>query len=256
MAKAEKRGSEKAPVGGDRTDLGLKPDQVALIKAVAKANPNTLVVIEAGSAVIVRDWIDDVPAAMQIFYPGMEGGSALADLITGTHNPSGKLPFTVARDAADYPFFDKDAEAIEYDLWHGYGKFQRDGAQAEFCFGHGLSYTRFEYRALKAALNVRGDIAVTVSVTNVGSRTGDEIVQLYVGPPGQACERWNHQLKAFTRITLEPGERKTVRLSVRRDDLCYFDETAKVWRLEAGEHRIWVGGSSELADLIEARVQL
>ncbi len=244
VAEAEGRDADMPPAGGDRTDLGLKPDQVALITAVAKANPNTLVVIEAGSAVIVRDWIDDVPATMQIFYPGMQGGAALADLVTGAANPSGKLPFTVARDAGDYPYFDKDADAIEYDLWHGYGKFEAEGLTPEFRFGHGLSYTRFSYRALKVRTDAHGDIAVEVSVTNVGERAGEEVVQLYVAPPGKACERWTRQLKGFTRVSLEPGERKTVRLMAARADLRYWDEAVGEWRLEPGEHLVSVAGSS------------
>jgi len=256
MAKAEGRGKPKAPVGGDRDQLGLKPDQVALIKAVAKANPNTLVVIEAGSAVIVRDWIDAVPAALQIFYPGMEGGSALADFITGAASPSGKLPFTMARKAGDYPFFDKDADAITYDLWHGYAKFDREGLTPEFPFGHGLSYTRFSYRGLKARLDPKGDIAVEVSVANTGACAADEVVQLYVSPPGQTCERWARQLKGFARVTLEPGERKTVRLTLRRDDLSYFDEAVRDWRVEPGEHRLLVGGSSAPDALIGICVRL
>lgn len=255
MAETEGRG-QKTPVGGDRDDLGLKPDQVALIKAVAETNPNTLVVIEAGSAVIVRDWIDHVPAAMQIFYPGMEGGSALSDLITGTENPSGKLPFTVARDKAHYPYFDRNADAITYDLWHGYGRFEKDGVAPEFAFGHGLSYTHFSYRALKARLNTHGDIEVRVSVANTGDRAGDEVVQLYIAPPGEACERWARQLKAFARVSLKPGENKTVRLTARRDDLRYWDEMAGDWRLEAGDHGVLVGGCSAPDALLAARVRL
>ncbi|WP_199200575.1 beta-glucosidase family protein [Alkalicaulis satelles] len=251
-ANTERQGGK--PVGGDRGDLGLPEDQVALIKAIAAVHPRVIVVIEAGSAVIVRDWIEDVSAAMQIFYPGMEGGRALADLLTGAENPAGRLPFTVARDAAHYPYFDKNADAITYDLWHGYAKFDREGLEPEFAFGHGLSYTSFNYRALKARADKDGGLSVQVSVTNTGECAGDEVVQLYVSAPGKLAERWRKQLKGFERIHLEPGETRSVFFTVAARDLAFRRNGA--WITEPGAYGIHVGGSSAPSALISAQVEL
>lgn len=251
-ANPERKGGK--PVGGDRDNLGLPADQVALIKAIAAVHPRVVVVIEAGSAVIVRDWIEDVQAALQIFYPGMEGGHALASVLTGVQNPAGRLPFTVARDAAHYPFFDKNADTITYDLWHGYAKFDREGLEPEFAFGHGLSYTRFSYRALRARAKIDGDLAVQVSVSNTGDRAGEEVVQLYVSAPGKLAERWSKQLKGFERIHLEPGETRSVRFTVAARDLAFRRNGA--WITEPGTYGVHVGGSSKPSALISASVQL
>jgi beta-glucosidase len=175
-------------IGGDREDLTLRADQQALIAAAVASGKPVVVVIISGSAIMVESWHDNVGAILQTFYAGMEGGTALAKLLFGEIAPSGKLPFTVAKDLADYPFFDKDADAITYDLWHGYSKLDRDGTEARYPFGHGLSYTSFAYRALKAKRH--GDVIRTqVSVTNVGDVAADEVVQFYVGAPGKVIER-------------------------------------------------------------------
>ncbi len=239
--------------GGDRTSLRLPADQVALIKAVAKANPHTVVVVIAGSAVIMSEWADDAAAILQTFYGGMEGGHALADLLRGAVSPSGKLPFSVALDEADYPFFDPDAESIEYGLFHGYTLLEREGKPAHFPFGHGLSYARFSYRALKARRTSDG-IEAQVSVRNDGAVPADEIVQLYVHFPGRAVERPVKLLRGFERVPLAPGETKTVRFHVPEAGLTYWCETSGCWVLERGEHGVSAGGSSRTDDLLHRTV--
>lgn len=242
------------PIGGDRDALTLPEGQVALIRAIAAVNPNVIVVIEAGSAVIVREWIDAVPVVLQTFYSGMEGGRALGDILTGKENPAGRLPFTVARDPSDYPFFDKNADIITYDLWHGYAKFDKDAIMPEYPFGHGLSYTRFAYGALKARVTAQGDIVVQVSVTNTGDRAGDEVIQLYISAPGRLAIRWPRQLKGFERLRLEPGETRSVFFTVRQRDLA-FRQNGR-WIVEPGEYGIHVGGSSAPSALSSAQIEL
>ena len=228
--------------GGDRLSLDLPADQIALVQTAAESGKPLVVVIVAGSAVMVEGWQDKVGAILQTFYAGMEGGSALARLLFGDVSPSGKLPFTVARDAAHYPHFDRDADAIDYGYWHGYAKFDRDAVQPRFAFGHGLSYARFAYRGLKAS-QLGNRISVQVAVRNEGSVTADEVVFGFVGAPGVEAERPMRSLKAFTRVTLTPGETRIVDLSMALDDLRWRDPERHEWRLEPGEYKIMVGGN-------------
>jgi beta-glucosidase len=172
----------------------------------------------------------------------MEGGTALAKLLFGDVSPSGRLPFTVARSADDYPFFDREADHIEYGYWHGYAKLEQEGIEPRYAFGHGLSYARFAYRALSA--RVAGDrIEAAVAVRNDGRIAADEVVQLYVGYPGTVQPRATKTLKAFARVSLAPGETKVVRLTVPLDTIRYLDPATRSWKLESGEHCILVARS-------------
>lgn len=230
-------------IGGDRRSLRLPDDQVALIRAVAAANPRTLVVIVAGSAILSSEWIDGVAGVMQTFYAGMEGGHALADLLDGSVSPSAKLPFTVMLDEVDYPFFDPDAETIDYGYYHGYTLAERNGLAVQFPFGFGLSYTRFEYADLSA--HVDGDAVVaTIDVTNGGDVSGDDVVLLYFSAPGLECEQPKRVLKAFARVTLTPGEIRQVTMRIARNDLRWWNPAKQGWATETGDYRISVGNQS------------
>ncbi len=232
------------PIGGDRASLGLPADQVTLIQAAADTGKPVVVVIVAGSAVLVEDWRTRANAILMGFYAGMEGGVALARLLFGEVSPSGKLPFTVARDAADYPFFDRDATSIRYDLWHGYTLFDRCGRQPRYAFGHGLGYTGFSYRALRAR-RADGQIEISVAVRNTGAVAADEVVQCYVSPPGIAVERPAKLLRGFTRVHLLPGETRIIRLKIALDTLRWREAETHRWHLEQGRYRILVGGASD-----------
>ena len=175
--------------------------------------------------------------------PNTEGGTALAKLLFGEVSPSGRLPFTVAKSAADYPSFDKNAERIDYGYYHGYTLFEREGRAPRFPFGHGLSYTRFAYRALKLR-RTKGSIEVAVSVTNEGATAADDVVQIYTSFPGTAADRPKKLLKAFARVTLAPGETKTIRREVPLQDLMWRDPATHGWKLESGRHTFHAGGSS------------
>jgi beta-glucosidase len=242
---AELRGQARAKsIGGDRDNLGLRADQIALIEAAAQSGKPVVVVIQSGSAIMVEEWHDKAGAILQTFYSGMEGGTALTRLLFGEVSPSGKLPFTVARSADDYPYFDKDADSIVYDLWHGYSLFDRDGKKPRYAFGHGLSYASFDYSDLKA--RVEGErITVTVSVRNTGARAADEVVQVYVSCPGVACERQKKLLKGFRRVSIEPGSVVTVEIAIPFENLKWRDAETHIWVLEEGEYGIHAGASSD-----------
>ena len=190
--------------GGDRSSLRLRPEDEELIRAVAAANPRTVVCLVAGSAVLIDAWVDAVPAVLQSWYAGMEGGHALADVLLGNAEPSGRLPFSVPADAAHLPHFDRDATAETYDEWHGYWKLAADGNEPAFPFGFGLSYTQLELQGMGAAQH--GDeIVATTSCVNRGSRPGVEVVQAYASVGDRPAK-----LVGFLRVELDPGEHKIV----------------------------------------------
>jgi beta-glucosidase len=248
-------GANSASIGGDRLSLRLPPEQIALIRTACAANPCTLVVLVAGSAVLASEWIDGCSALLQTFYAGMEGGAALGALVFGDVSPGGKLPFSVPYTEDALPFFDSDADSITYDLWHGYWKLARDGLRPLFPFGHGLSYSRFSYRAL-AARPGSGHISLSLAVTNDGAHQADEVVQAYIGFPGQTVERPPRMLKAFRRVTLAAGETQIVRLRIAVDDLGWWCEHRHAFVIEPGEHTLYVGGSSDPATCLTMTILL
>jgi beta-glucosidase len=179
----------------------------------------------------------------------MEGGHALADVLLGNVNPSGKLPFSIAKDESHYPFFDKDAVSIEYDLWHGYKKLERDGNIAAYPFGFGLSYTTYEYKNLMLEDN-KGNVHISLEVHNTGTRDGTEIVQIYVTALHSKVERAKKELKAFTRVFVPAGQVKLARLAVDLEDLRYFDQTQDKFVFESLEYEfIAAQNSADLAAL-------
>ena len=245
--------ARNAPLGGDRILLELPSEQQELIEVAAATGKPVVVVVVAGSAVLVERWRTKASAILQTFYAGMEGGTALARLLFGEVSPSGKLPFTVAREASDYPFFDRDADEIEYDYWHGYAKFDRDRVRPRYAFGHGLSYTQFAYRALKAR-RIGNDIEVSVAVRNAGARSADEVVQFYVGFPAGEVERPIKTLRGFSRVSLLPGQTCVVRTRIALDSLRWRDPVRHCWRFEHGPYRIMAGGASQ--SLMETQIVL
>jgi beta-glucosidase len=224
-------------IGGDRADLGLPASQIALIKAAAQTGKPQVVVIVAGSAVLVETWHEQAGAILQSFYSGQAGGTALARLLFGAVSPSGRLPFTVARDPADYPWFDRSAAAITYDLWHGYALFDRAGSHPRYGFGHGLSYTRFGLRALR--LRQTGDgLMISVAISNMGTMAAETPVLAFVSAPPGPVERWPRKLAAFTRVALQPGETRIVDMMVRLQELRWRGQGA--WHFTPGDYTITV----------------
>ena len=200
--------------------------------------------IVAGSAVLVDAWHDRAAAILQTFYSGMEGGTALASLLLGDVSPSGRLPFTVASDPADYPAFDASAVAVTYDGWHGYARLARDGKTARYPFGHGLSYSRFATRALTIS-HRNTVISATIAVENTGEAAADHVVFLWAEPPGTGVPRWPRRLVAFARTHLAPGETRIVALDLPVSDLRHRNTTTHGWQLEPGAWRFVIAETAQ-----------
>lgn len=226
---------------GDRTDLHLPADQIALIKAVAAANPRTVVVLMGGGAILSRDWDSLVPSLLLLWYPGEQGGHALADVLFGRVSPSGRLPFTIPVEERQLPPFEPRAAVVEYDLWHGYRRLQRQGQRAAYPFGFGLSYSRFEIT--DPQVHLKSDLAaveLAVSVRNLGAMTAAEVVQVYLEPPGTLLERPRRILVAFERLELGAGEPRSLTLVIPLRRLACFDEQRDSFVIEPGVHRLVV----------------
>lgn len=231
--------------GGDRRALTLGEADEVVIEAAAAANPRTIVVIMGGSAVLMERWRQRVPALLLLWYPGMEGGHALADVLLGRANPGGRLPFAIPVDANHLPQFDQDAAGVTYDLWHGQWKLDRDGNVAAYPFGFGLSYTQFELRDVTVAGGGTERI-VRVIVKNRGARAGGEVVQVYGAVSESRFERPRRRLIGFTRVELEPGTERQVDIGVDLRTLAVRE--AGKWVVEPGRYEVTVAryaGDSE-----------
>jgi beta-glucosidase len=250
------QGSTGEPsIGGDRVELGLGEAQEALILAAAAAHPNTVVAVMAGSAVLMEPWRHRVAGILVLWYPGMAGGDALAGVLFGAVNPSGRLPFSIPERAEDLPFFDRDAREIRYDLWHGYAKLGRDGVEPAFPFGFGLSYTGFRLTGASVGLDPGADsLRIETRLANVGTREGAAVTQVYAGPAAPSAGPPRKRLCAFRRDTLGAGETRTLGIDVALKQLSHFDVDARCWRLRAGDWRLEVGASS--ADPRAQRLQV
>jgi len=239
--------------GGDRDNLRLRPEDEQLIEALAGTNESLVVVYIGGSAIDMSLWHDKVPAILFAWYGGMEGGNALANILYGNVNPSGKLPFSIAKNEEDYPDFNPYTEKITYGYYHGYTLFDKHNIEVAYPFGFGLSYTHYAYTNLQVAesnIAADGNVRVTVDIENMGDVGGEEIVQLYVGFKNSAVDRPVKLLRAFDKVALQPGEKKTVSLQVSAEDLAWYNPETQHWEIEVMDYEIYVGGSSASADLL------
>lgn len=235
--------------GYDRPDMALTGPQDELIRAVAAANPNTVVVLNVGAAVAMP-WVDQAAAIVLAYYPGMENGNAVARVLLGEVNPSGKLPVTFPKRLEDTPAFvnypgGKDVRYGE-GIFVGYRYYDAKEVTPLFPFGHGLSYTEFAYSDLQITPTIRpGEpVAVSVTVKNVGDRAGKEVVQLYVRDAAASLPRPPKELKRFAKISLAPGEAQIVRFELDERDLAFYDPDRKAWVAEPGEFEVLIGSSS------------
>ena len=241
-------------IGGDRVDLGLAADQRALIEVACHANPRTVVVLMAGSAVVVDPWQEAVAGLVLLWYPGMEGGHALADIVFGRVSPSGRLPFSMPSRPEDLPFFDREAFSIRYDLWHGYTWMEHEKIEPAYPFGFGLTYSKIHFEDLRVEAAASDEaLEVSVDITNAGTRRCDAVAQVYAGPEKRTPDHPIKRLCAFARVTLEPGQTRRAQLEVQLRDLAYYDVESRCWRLE-GAQRIFAGGSSASPDLLETSI--
>ena len=228
--------------GGDRLTLRLSSDEIDLIKGLKKAGKKVVVCLFSGSAVLIDEWKDYADAVIMHYYAGCEGGTALANLLTGKVNFSGKLPFTVAKHENDYPEFKYIGQhpyEITYDYYHGYTKLDKEGKAAAYPFGYGLSYTSFQLGDADVSVN-DGAVTVKTTVKNTGKVSGAEVVQVYMGSNG-ACngdDRPVKQLKGMKRVEVAPGETKTVEIVIPAEELKFYDRGE--WVLDA-EYTVYVG---------------
>jgi beta-glucosidase len=236
--------------GVDRVSLRLHDNESRLLQELGPLNENSVAVLIGGSAIITEEWKDKVNGIIHAFYPGMEGGTAIAKVLFGDVNPGGKLPFTVAKDESHYPEFDMMAAEVTYDRYHGYVRMDHYGNVPAFPFGFGLSYTEFIQDSMKVVVE-NDKVIASVNVTNTGSRPGDQVIQLYIGFDNSAVEREHKLLKGFQRVSLNPAETRKVIISCPFDKLRYYDPVAETWQLEKMEYQIYMGSSSDEDDLME-----
>lgn len=238
--------------GYDRRDLYLTEHQIELIQAVGAAQPKTVVILNNGSALDMRAWIDAVPAVLETWLPGQAGAEAVLDVIYGAVNPSGKLAETFPlrlSDTPSYTNFPGENGVVNYGegIFVGYRGYDVREQPVLFPFGYGLSYTQFAYsnlRISKTAFTVDESLDVSVDIRNVGERAGKEIVQLYVHDPVSRLQRPPKELKGFAKVALEAGESKTVTLKLDSRAFSYYDPAYGRWLAEAGDFEILVGSSA------------
>jgi beta-glucosidase len=266
VAMAHEDEGEHFDGGQDRQNMHLRgphpyhwPDSMkpeSFITQAAAANPNVIVLLMVGSAILPADsadvWMSKAKGIVQTFYPGQEGGHAVAELLFGDINFSAKLPFTVAAKPSDYPPFQNGTGTSNVEYLHGYRRIEKNGATPIYWFGYGQSYTQYAYSDPKilcsSGVSTTGRLTVEVAVANTGKMAGDEIVQLYVGYPKSAiARRPPKELKAFARVNLQPGESKKVQLSVAAKDLAYSDNG---WVVEKTDYTALVGPSADPKSLL------
>ncbi|MGD0614776.1 MAG: glycoside hydrolase family 3 C-terminal domain-containing protein, partial [Verrucomicrobiota bacterium] len=228
--------------GQDRS-FELPAGQADLIRAVAAANPRTIVVINSGGGVAWTGWLDQAPAVLQAWYSGQDTGRAVAEILFGDVNPSGKLPATFEKRAEDnptYPYYhlrDDNKTPYTEGIFVGYRGYDEKKIEPQFCFGHGLSYTEFHYGKAKVAPNIvgpDGQATVSLEVKNTGKVAGDEVVQLYIHPTQSSVPQPPKELRGFERVSLKPGETKEVALTLTAEQLAYYDVKTHGFVVEPG----------------------
>ena len=238
--------------GGDRADMDLAPQHVALIRAVCAAQPRTVVVLFNGSAVAVAPWIDGAAAVLEAWYSGQAAGGAVADILFGVVDPSGRLAETFPlrlEDTPAYLDFPGDGDRVRYGegLYIGYRWYDARDLPVAFPFGHGLSYTTFRYDDARTSATTFADVdgvTVTVDVTNTGSRAGSDVVQVYVRDVQASVQRPGKELRGFAKVRLEPGETQTVDVRLDPRAFAFWDPRRHGWVTEAGAFEILIGSSS------------
>ncbi|MBC7888226.1 MAG: glycoside hydrolase family 3 C-terminal domain-containing protein [Ferruginibacter sp.] len=236
--------------GADKPDMEMPFGQNELIDAVIKANPKTILVLMGGGAIDMTRWVNDVPAILQAWYPGSEGGNALAEILFGEVNPSGKLPVTFPKQLSESPAhaigeYPGDGVTVHYldDIFVGYRYFDTYKVAPQFPFGHGLSYTSFGYSNMNVVAGNQS-ATVTLTVTNKGKLAGAEVVQVYVKDDVSTLRRPEKELKGFEKVFLKAGESRMVTIVLGKDAFQYYNDIKGQWVVEPGSFTIMAGSSS------------
>jgi len=250
----------KVPRGGDRTSLHLNAQQQQLIRRVCTANRDTVVALISGSALMMNNWQEKPAAILHAGYLGMEGGNALARILLGEINPSGKLPFTIPAHENQLPAFDCWASTAHYDYFHGYTLCDKQQQAPAFAFGFGLSYTQFHCdapRTDKSLYTTQDTITASIVLRNIGAHSGSEVLQCYIGEENPVTEPTAiKKLMAFEKVFLSPKEEKTVSLDISVQKLSRYDADKQQWIIHAGQYNLWLGTSSRLDDLQQLTIQI
>jgi beta-glucosidase len=234
--------------GLDRKNMDFPKGQEELIRRVARINPHTIVVLLHGAPFTVSGWIESVPAVLDAWYPGMEGGTAIAETLAGDINPAGKLTFSWPKQLMDSPTHsigtaDKDKVNYKEGIFVGYRYFDTREVSPQFPFGFGLSYSDFTYSGLTIVHSAKG-FRISLDVKNTSQRAGVQVVQLYVAPPTSTVPRPVHELRGFRRLTLKPGETAQVSFDLDATSFRHWDTTSHAWKNDPGDYILQVGDSS------------
>lgn len=243
-------------MGGDRkTSLGLHADEIRLLQEVGPLNKNSTAVLVGGNMIMMTEWYDAVNAVIMAYYPGMEGGTALAEILYGDVNPSGKLPYVVPFKESDLPYVDWEATDQYYEYYHGYTRLEKNGIKPLVPYGFGLSYTTFAITD-PAVRKGEDSLFVSAKVRNTGAVDGDEVVQVYIGFENSAVDRPVKQLRGFQRVSLKAGEEKSVEIKIPLEKLKWYDPAHREWKLERMAYTVYVGSSADNKDLVTTTVTL
>ena len=247
--------TDTGTMGGDRYSLELHPSDIKLIQAVAPTSQNSIVVLIGGNLIMLESWKESVDSILMAYYPGMEGGTAIGDIIFGNVNPSGKLPYVVPYNEKDLPQVNWDTDYQFYEYYHGYAKLEHENKEPSLPYGFGLSYTTFKYSNASFYFS-NNQIKATCYVENSGSIPGDEVVQMYIGFKNSEIDRPVKLLRGFSRVSLNPGENKIVEISCPESKLCFFNHETGKMELENIEYEVFIGSSSDNKDLLSGSVSL
>ena len=249
----EGEGQVKSPApalgAGDREEYGLPADDIATLNTVIGLNSNVVVVVEDGSAIDMSPWASSVSAILMAWYPGMQGGNAIADVLFGDVSPSGRLPVSLPASLTDLQTFPGLSLEVTYDRYHGYQRLDKNAGAPAFPFGYGLSYTEFTYDNITvddATLRATDTATISVSISNTGDRSGVETVQVYGLALESEVDRPVRKLVGFEQVSLVAGETKSVDIEVPLQEIAYYDVN-NGWTVEAGRYRFEIG--TNVADL-------
>lgn len=243
-------------IGGDRkSGLGLHAEDVKMIQEVGPENVKSTVVLIGGNTIMMTEWKDAVNAILMAYYPGQEGGTALAEILSGKVNPSGKLPYVLPYEESDLPWVNWEARDQYYEYYHGYTRLDKNGVKPLLPYGFGLSYTTFEVSDAAFCADDR-EVTAVCKVTNTGNRDGKEVVQFYVGYSNSGVDRPVRILRGFQKVEVKAGETKEVTITCPLEKLKYYDPVTRTWKLEHMEYEMYIGTSEAREDLIEKKLTL
>jgi beta-glucosidase len=243
-------------IGGDRKrGLSLHQDEINLIKTVGPENKKSAVVLIGGNMIMITEWKDYVDSIVMAYYPGQEGGIAIAEILFGDVNPSGKLPFVLPKEEQDLPRVKWDTHNAYYGYYHGYTKLEKEGTEPLLPYGFGLSYTRFKVTDAQFSADTK-TVTAACLVRNAGKRAGATVIQFYVGFKNSKIDRPKKLLRGFTRVFLDPEEQKQVLISCPIEKLSYYNTRTGTFELESMEYEVYIGTSSADRDLLAGTIKL